>query len=252
MKKNALLIPLLFVLPLMFTASCKKKETATPSNVANTSNQLPDIYKHFTSNVTVTRDGNYVVITTDGIPDYKSPYFPKTDSMYTPYNGSNPNFHKAPNLIEKQHITFRIPLYPHKADKPQSTPLGPIGIALNGVVFFNQYNGPGQPLGKEINSFDQYNGHPNEHGIYHYHVEPLYLTKTLGKDALLGFLMDGYPVYGPEENGKEITDTDLDSLHGHFGITADYPNGIYHYHITAAAPYINGDGFYGVPGTVTE
>jgi len=89
-------------------------------------------------------------------------------------------------------------------------------------------------------------------GQYHYHVEPLYLTTSKGKGALLGFLLDGFPVYGPLENGKTLTDSDLDALHGHTSVTTDYPNGIYHYHITAAAPYINGDGFFGTAGTVTN
>jgi hypothetical protein len=54
------------------------------------------------------------------------------------------------------------------------------------------------------------------------------------------------------ENGKEVMNDDLDEYHGHKSVTADYPNGIYHYHITAADPYLNGNGFYGTPGTVTE
>ncbi|MFM7852722.1 MAG: YHYH protein [Flammeovirgaceae bacterium] len=89
-------------------------------------------------------------------------------------------------------------------------------------------------------------------GGYHYHVEPLYLTTANGKSALLGFLLDGFPVYGPNENGKTITNTDLDAYHGHTGVTTEYPNGIYHYHITSADPYINGSGYYGVPGTVSQ
>jgi hypothetical protein len=27
--------------------------------------------------------------------------------------------------------------------------------------------------------------------------------------------------------------------HGHTGVTADYPNAIYHYHVTNSDPYIN-------------
>jgi hypothetical protein len=28
-------------------------------------------------------------------------------------------------------------------------------------------------------------------------------------------------------------------------VTADYPNAIYHYHVTNSDPYINGNGYYG-------
>jgi hypothetical protein len=86
--------------------------------------------------------------------------------------------------------------------------------------------------------------------MYHYHAEPFSLTARLGKDALLGFLLDGYPVYGPQENGGPVDQSSLDALHGHTHPTAQYPGGISHYHVTATAPYINGSGFRGVPGTV--
>ena len=65
-------------------------------------------------------------------------------------------------------------------------------------------------------------------------------------------LADGFPVYGPEENGTTITSADLDAYHGHVSATADFPNGIYHYHITADPPYINGNGFYGVAGNISQ
>ncbi len=133
----------------------------------------------------------------------------------------------------------------------QPTPLGPIGVSINGVPFFNQYGGPNnRALAFEINSFDQYNGHPQMFSMYHYHVEPLYLTTICGRDAILGYLLDGFPVYGPMEKSKLVTNADLDASHGHAHTTAEYPGGIYHYHVTSEAPYINGVGFYGKPGTV--
>jgi hypothetical protein len=169
--------------------------------------------------------------------------------MYAADN--NPSFRINPSRIAQQSLTFRIPLNPVKASSAQATPMGPMGVAVNGIPFFNQYAAGGSPLSSEIVSFDQYGGHPQQQGQYHYHVEPAYITANKGKDALLGFLLDGFPVYGPTENGKTISSSDLDVYHGHFGVTADYPNGIYHYHTTAAAPYINGSGFYGTAGTVT-
>jgi len=44
----------------------------------------------------------------------------------------------------------------------------------------------------------------------------------------------------------------LDVYHGHTHVTVDYPSGIYHYHFSMAAPYLNGNGFYGTAGTVTQ
>jgi hypothetical protein len=212
---------------------------------------VPSGYAHFTSAVRMWVDGDEMVIQTSAIPDHKSPYFPTTDPRYEAYNGTNPNWQQNPNTIASQTIEFRIPLNPQEATTHAPTPLGPIGVAVNGVPFFNQYAGPNQPLTGEINSFDQYDGHPQMTGIYHYHVEPYALTAANGKDSLIGYLLDGFPVYGPEENGQTLTDADLDQYHGHFGPTADYPQGIYHYHVTADAPYINGVGFYGTAGTVS-
>ena len=91
--------------------------------------------------------------------------------------------------------------------------MGPIGVSLNGVPFYNQYAGMNQPLTREINSFDQGNGHPapiapgQENGVdgrYHYHMEPILTTKAKGRNVIIGFLLDGFPVYGPEENGNII------------------------------------------------
>jgi hypothetical protein len=222
-----------------------------PGSGTTSSSAVPAQFTHFGDSVKVSVSGDYVVIQSNGVPNHKSPYFPTTDPRYEPYDGTNPHYSRAPvSTIAATAYTFRIPLKPTKAASTQATPLGPIGVSLNGVPFYNQYNGQNQPLGGEINSFDQYNGHPNPMNEYHYHAEPLYLTAAVGKSGLLGFLLDGYPVYGPVENGKTLTSADLDAYHGHTGATADYPGGIYHYHVTADAPYINGSGFYGVPGTV--
>jgi hypothetical protein len=194
-------------------------------------------------------------VKTTALPDHKSPYYQGTQwaaTKYEAYNGTNPNFVLNPNRIAQFSMTFKLPITPAESSTKPATPLGPIGVSLNGVPFFNQYAAGNSPLTGEINSFEQNNGHPQQAGMYHYHVEPLYLTSTKGKNALLGFLLDGFPVYGPLENSITQVSSNLDAYHGHVGVTADYPNGIYHYHITADAPYLNGNGFYGTPGTVTQ
>ena len=230
----------------IFGMACKKSTGTGTTNAA-----LPAVFSKFNNSVQVYVDGNFVVLKSNGIPDHKSPYFATTDSRYEAYNGTG-TFHQNPNFIAIQNLTFKIPLTPAINSVHEATPLGPIGISINGVPLFNQYAGPNTALTNEIYSFDQYGGHPQQQGQYHYHVEPLYITAQKGKDALLGFLLDGFPVYGPKENGVILTSADLDAYHGHTSATADYPSGIYHYHITADAPYINGSGFYGTKGSVTQ
>ncbi len=214
------------------------------------------VYKKIYGATEIYEEGNFIVIKTNGRPEHKSPYYTGTAwsaTLYEAYNGTNTSWSQNPNKIVAFSYTFKIPKNPTSAATKSATPLGAIGVSLNGVPFYNQYAGPNnQALTSEINSFDQYNGHPQQQGAYHYHVEPLWLTALKGRDALLGFLLDGFPVYGPIENGKAVSNTDLDAYHGHTHATSDYPNGIYHYHITSADPYINGSGFYGTSGTVTQ
>lgn len=225
------------------------------SSTTTNNDTIRDVYKKFYNITDIYAEGDYIIIKSKGLPNHKSPYYQGTqwaDSMYEAYNGPNPNFQLAPNRISSQSMTFKIPKNPTEDPNHSATPLGPIGIALNGVAIFNQYAAGGVPLTIEINTFDQYNGHPQQQGMYHYHIEPLYIIVNVSDSSLVGFLLDGFPVYGPKENGKTITNSDLDAYHGHFGATADYPNGIYHYHTTNEAPYINGDGFYGYQGTITN
>ncbi|MEY3159695.1 MAG: hypothetical protein RLZZ49_1175 [Bacteroidota bacterium] len=235
--------------------SCQKEDN--PSNNDQQNNQsVPEVYKKIYGATSITSDGSFVYVKTNGLPDHKSAYYNTSNVLYESFSGTTfkgTNFSKNPNTIASQNFTFKIPIAPSEAATKAATPLGPIGVALNGVPFFNQYAGPNQPLTGEIVSFDQYWGHPAPRGDYHYHVEPTYLTKVkYSKSALLGFLLDGFPVYGPEENGTIVTNDKLDAYHGHKHATTEFPNGIYHYHITDADPYLNGNGFYGVAGTVTQ
>lgn len=243
----------LFIFAFMTCVSCDKDDdNSTSSNKQD----APDIYKSIYGATDVYVDGDFVVIETQGTPDHKSPYYQGTEwesSLYEAYNGNNSQWNQNPNQIAAFDVTYRIPLNPEKSSSSQPTALGAIGVALNGVAFYNQYAGPNnQPLTNEINSFDQYNGHPQQQGAYHYHLEPTYLTSSQGSSVLLGFLLDGFPVYGPIENNQAVSNDDLDEYHGHSHATLDYPEGVYHYHITSEDPYINGSGYYGTPGTVTQ
>jgi hypothetical protein len=254
-----------FVATLGLSTACQKNEAETTPVDSNNGNNntgtalsasaMLTLYKKIYGATDVYLDGNFVVVKTKNFPDHKSPYFLGTaweSSKYEAYNGSNTRFALNPNRIAEKNFSLRFPVNPQEAQSKSATPLGPIGIALNGVVFFNQYAPGSQPLTNEINSFDQYNAHPAPGNEYHYHIEPNYLTNKLGKNVLLGFLLDGFPVYGPLENGKTITSADLDAYHGHKHATTEFPDGIYHYHFTNDAPYLNGSGFFGTPGTISR
>jgi hypothetical protein len=185
----------------------------------------------FTSNVKVTFTDKYMIVKSDGIPNHPHGVFPNKDN---------------PNSIKKQDYTFYIPLHPQPAEKPTKTPFGPIGVAINGIPFYNQYNAEGGDAVK-LEVFDSCCGHPDQAGRYHYHKYPV-CVKSPFKDPvgqhspLIGYAFDGYAIYGPNgEDGKPPTD--LDECNGHYDAVRGY-----HYHVTAGYPYILG-GYHGVVET---
>jgi hypothetical protein len=256
MKKYSILkttvVALILILGIQSCSSSAEDEEVNPTTTQY--DITPILSKFNGTGLTVVTNGNSVTFTTQNLPDHTSPYWPTNNALYEAYNGNNGSFNLNPNRISSQNISITVPLNPASASNKQATSLGPIGISVNGVVFYNQYAGPNnQALTNEINSFDQFLGHPQNSGQYHYHVEPTSLTGQLGNDAFLGVLADGFPVYGPVENGQTITNSDLDVYHGHTSATVDFPAGIYHYHVTPNEdPYINGNGFYGTPGNITQ
>jgi hypothetical protein len=50
---------------------------------------VPAVFTKYTAAVTITLDGDYVVLRAKGVPDHKSPYFSASDSRYEAYNGTN-------------------------------------------------------------------------------------------------------------------------------------------------------------------
>lgn len=254
LQKNLFLLPVLLVLIFIACSNGDDSEVhQEDEQPTNTDYDISGILSKFAgTGLSYAVNGNTVTFTTQDLPNHTSPYWPETNPLHEDYNGNNSQFNLNPNRIAAQNIVFTITLNPEEATNKQATPMGPIGIARNGVVFFNQYAAGGSPLTNEINSFDQYLGHPAGQDNYHYHIEPTFLTQEFGENAFLGLLSDGFPVYGPVEDGETIINADLDNYHGHFGATADFPDGIYHYHITNEDPYLNGNGFFGTPGNVSR
>lgn len=213
----------------------------TPSPASTPSGGLPSMYGRFYG-VQVSLDGASVVLRATSVPDHPSPYFGPGNAQY---EAPQPGMQVNPNRIVAQSLVLRVPSSP-QASGASDTPLGPMGIAVNGVVLFNQYAAGRAPLDDEIRSFDRYNGHPQQTGTYHYHIEPVYLTAQ-GSSRLVGVLLDGFPVYGTRDPDGALP-SGLDSCNGHTHATAEFPAGTYHYHIVSEPPYIAGC-FRGRPGS---
>jgi hypothetical protein len=221
-------------------ASCGGSASPGAPTTSGDTGGLPAMYQKFYG-VQVSLEGTTVVLRATSVPDHKSPYFAAGSALY---EAPAPGMAVNPHHIEAQALVFRVPASP-QAGAPSDTNLGPIGVAVNGVAFFNQYAAGRTPLDDEIRSFDRYNGHPAPMNLYHYHTEPLYLTAQ-GSSRLLGVLLDGFPVYGTQD-ADGTRPSDLDACNGHVRATADFPAGIYHYHVVATPPYISGC-FRGTPG----
>ena len=214
------------------------------------------LFNYFDSTVTIYVDGNDIVIEGDGVPSHLSPYFAQTygqtqngfyywldnngDGINDFWMQTPANMNLNPNRIAQQGYEFRIPLHPAiNPNGPADTFLGPIGVSINGVPFFNEYESPTETLTNQvIQSFDPGNGHPAPQGRYHYHFPPESLI-TVNEDNFLGFAGDGFPVYGPK-NPDGNNAQNLDDYHGEFGPTPDFPDSIYHYHTNFTSPYIIG------------
>ena len=191
----------------------------------------------------------------------------------------------TPNALVAQSHSWEIPRYPALAAQPTDIPLlGQVGFAVNGLPFFGP-NEAGQPADQAFGDpiynaiMDGCLGHTaNE---YHYHA---LLVKCLLQENLtaqpwtledppadqpspiIGYALDGFPIYGPNECADEsctsvvemlsgydqVGDpktnaweayaysdkgdaTHLDECNGHVG-----PGGDYHYHATSGFPYILG------------
>jgi len=217
---------------------------------------MTTLFDYFDSTVTIYVDGNDIVIEGDGVPSHLSPYFVQTygqtqngfyywldsdgDGINDLWMQTPANMNLNPNRIAQQGYEFRIPLNPAiNPDGPSDTFLGPIGVSINGVPFFNEYESPTETLTNQvIQSFDPGNGHPAPQGRYHYHFPPESLI-TVTEDNFLGFAGDGFPVYGPK-NPDGNNAQNLDDYHGEFGPTPDFPDSIYHYHTNFTSPYIIG------------
>ena len=140
-----------------------------------------------------------------------------------------------------------IPLNPVVATTP--VPVNPshfyrgaIAVAVNGVAIFNPYTNTGVDAFLD-GQLDTFGGHCGMADDYHYHTAPLSLYSQTLATRPIAYGLDGFAVYGPTEPDG-VARTTLDTNHGHYYGTA----GVYHYHGTAAAPYMIGS----MVGQVTE
>ncbi len=145
--------------------------------------------------VSVTIEGDFRVIKSNGWPDHAPGQFPRRGN---------------PNTVSPQEYTFRVPLKPVAASEPQRRGGWFFGVAVNGVPFEagtaeTWNNDPRSGWRYEAHTgfldlgLDEHNAHVQPTGAYHYHAMPTGLVQKLGGDEgkmlLIAWAADGFPVF---------------------------------------------------------
>jgi len=193
-KKEDSKSPLLAALALLSSST-----TASSTCTSSFGTGVADfISKTFTC-VTVTVSGTNYVFKTSSVPTYKSYYWGSTSTFYENafYSNTTGTNYGNPNKILTQNYTITVPIQNTTTTAPNSV-LGPIGVATNGIVLYNDFAAPGDTLATEYYTFDTAQGHPTNTGSYHYHVEPPKITNS--DSALVGIAMDGYLIFGKKHD----------------------------------------------------
>ncbi|MGB7328915.1 MAG: sulfatase-like hydrolase/transferase [Rubripirellula sp.] len=203
-----------------------------------------DVEKPYAVVITVTDD--HIVMRSRNLPNHPTATFPDKWRMLD----GNPSY------IQEKANTWHLPKYPKLAKDPiamdaknanGALPMGPIGVATNGVIFFNPFDHIFET--DAVWRLDRCCGHPSPQSAYHYHKYPV-CVKTPWSDegkmhsSLIGFAFDGFPVYGPYEADGLLAKDDKKNPLNDFNLHTDDDRGP-HYHVTPGKfPHIIG-GYWG-------
>lgn len=143
------------------------------------------------------------------------------------------------------HLQVLLPTEPENLDEPTDlSTISQVGVALEGITIFG--DAPSVADRGGLPALDACGGHVDPSGYYHWHFGAESIQTNLDeagtnltcsveqdREALVGFALDGYGIYGPEEDGE--VPTDLDDCSGHVSDTAELGE-TYHYHLSDDSP----------------
>lgn len=206
--------------------------------------------------ITINKTANNFRYQSDGLPatGLADNYLVPNDPSTMPFADDPPEsfFTLSAGSIQETPVDTTITTQPVYSNTTTETSLGQIGVAINGARIFNDYEDrQRQVVALDDNVIhdhaafvDECNGHPLGDGTnYHYHGIPLCISDSLDVEGehslMIGVLQDGFPAYANKGlEGTTMTNADLDECGGHIEATPEFPEGIYHYHLTAdEAPY---------------
>lgn len=230
----------------------------------NIAPDAPELFKRYFRCVTVTTSADSVTIQTEDLPPHETNYYGQDSPDYVAFDTSRGSqYHANPNLLVQQNIEVTIPLAPVAkgltvtagmvdgvvGTSSDEYPMGPAGVALDSVALFNPLAKPGDDIANERFTFDDYNAHPTQNGIYHYHTAspgPMEVLVAAGLDTgsklgagqpeLMGVMCDGTLVLGCTELDGSTPAGTLDAQGGHVGDIVDKDGTVleksrYHVHV---------------------
>ncbi|NNF09772.1 MAG: YHYH protein [Acidimicrobiia bacterium] len=195
--------------------------------------------------VSATCDGDSIVVTSNGIPDYTY-------------------IETSPGQPGAQNLEFTLPADPAPADTVTDVPLlGTAAVAVNGVPIYGPTEGTGGDVLSLVGALSECGSHNGPAG-FHMHLFSVSDTTDCLYDAedltdgpvLIGYAFDGYPIYsgnGIYESSWQLTDeslfaTDTWSAHTYVEGSGDLDQcngltdtgGSYAYYSTDTFPYVLG------------
>jgi hypothetical protein len=185
----------------------------------------------------------------NGIPNHSTGIFPvqKGTAAYDSYSKAPaPPYSSAAEIpIAQYDLDITVPANPIYSERPSCINALVTGVVTQtgapwhaNIAYADVWVDPiaGLPV-------DQCWGHPYNKQ-YHYHGYSWKCLPNQGSSTahspLYGYAMDGFGVFGPlGDNGKPLTNNDLDECHGHVGkIEWDgVSKTMYHYHVNNEYPY---------------
>jgi hypothetical protein len=107
-----------------------------------------------------------------------------------------------------------LPREPSRALQPTPLPVGAaIAIAINGIPVWGAELSDGSNAVEGDARVPCY-GHSSTSGMWHYHHPLFGCHATANEETLLGYALDGFPIYGPFDGSKDDVDKILDECNG--------------------------------------
>jgi hypothetical protein len=224
----------------------------------------------WTSNVEITYTKNSWTFSSTGIPprDFVAANYAVPSNPFD-VSATGASIVSATTALKDQNYDYSLPLTPTYSATVTKTPMGPIGVMIDGAVLYNPYEANDTTVATKDNfiarldgvsaSFlDSCDGHPGGPGEYHYHGLPTCLvdyatgqsvhvasvaslqgaTTSAVSEAnaasrrpvLVGVAFDGYGIYdNVSMSGHVVPVGALDACNGIDSPVPGYPHGIYHY-----------------------